>query len=298
MKKRGRKERSRYERVRIKIWALAVYTKVKERGGAIEEIIGKDGAWESLWSRYYRGLVAPSTDRLNRIEAQLPGTAIYYTSPIWSVASDIAWNAPRISKGVESLCTVFYNAFVHEMELRDKGASEIEEELDYWEESYEKNPTAEGDNRIKELNQYWWRTEFYHKVLLTRAYDLLLDPQHGMDALSTIFLAYQECFLQKDDLAAYHFSLVWAAAEIRRREHPLLRHIPTYIFSQALEPLRKGMELGVRKNDLSNGQQTLFELGTLDLLSQQQKQMGFSDVPNDLFQLLDSLGGYLSFSDD
>ena len=85
----GRPERLRFSRQQTKLWAIAVLVNAGcSDFTELEAKLGTDGRWDGLWSRYSRGLVSPSIDRIRRIDKIVPHTERYFNSACWLLVAN------------------------------------------------------------------------------------------------------------------------------------------------------------------------------------------------------------------
>lgn len=215
-----------------------MHLEANARNASIEDLLGYDGRWESMWIRYCRGVVAPSESRLNRIEKILHGTAQYYRSPLWRLYSPRKWNRLELELAIRKLNPIFRQVLRPQngeyedlLYCKDQGAAEIDEES---KDTVDEYVFGEED---KEKEEYVIKMRVYFGLALIRALQKLSDPKLGMSALNTIFLMLQDLYLNKDFDHSLILCQAWVDAEKYCRKHPLLKHLPIDLFHQGVMPL-------------------------------------------------------------
>lgn len=201
----GRSPRGHLERIRTIIWATSVLISAKRPLRELESVLGSDGRWTGLWSRYARALVSPSRERILRIEKILPGTARYYFSPMWSLVINREFHRSELRAAVGCLDEKFQVAFI----AQDESASGI-----------------------------FWRTDSSLPVLLDMATHLVDDPKMGLDAVTMILILIREAELRQDGMSYLMAMKAWAQLAFRRNHHAVLRRVPDWILDEVAEPLR------------------------------------------------------------
>ena len=202
----GRPERLRFARQQTKLWATAVLVHAGCRDFAeLESILGTDGRWEGLWSRYSRGLVSPSIDRIRRIDKILPYTARYFNSACWLLIpnDDPQW------------------------ELLQDVADELPPTL--------RRLTSIGDSmrfgRIA-LGPYDYLN------LPAQLIESMKSSGCALDALSVALLAIREAQLCRDE-----FGFLWGCRtlvqlSLAMGDHPIMKEFSTHWINRIVEPLR------------------------------------------------------------
>lgn len=80
---RGRPARSPFESARAKSWARAV---VQMSGLSLRALDRHcQAAGSGQWSKYVAGRVSPTTEKLDIVEALVPGSSRCYLSPLWEL---------------------------------------------------------------------------------------------------------------------------------------------------------------------------------------------------------------------
>ncbi|WP_144424117.1 hypothetical protein [Herbaspirillum hiltneri] len=212
----GRPLRNRFEKTRTKFWTAVVYKEIAERGLGIDEVLGTDGKWNNIWSRYHRGLVAPSKARLMRIDKALPGTKSYYSAPLWSLWTRDQWSWANLLRSRYDLPPIFQQAFDLEDELREADRIRLK-----------KKPGPTSVNDI-------WYSNFFAGNLLTKSFAMIQDRRIGIGALSAILMMLYESKLRGDVVAYFCLSAAWAQAERERHKHPFLHLLPLTVFNAPL----------------------------------------------------------------
>ena len=203
----GRRPRPRYgiEYLRRKFWARSVLLAAKRPLKELEEVLGNDGRWNGLWSRYAKSSVSPSKDRIVRIDKILPGTARYYFSPLWTLLVNREFHRSELLTAVQFLDKRFQAAFIAE----DESASGL-----------------------------FWRADVSLPVLLDMATHLISDEKMGLDAVTVILILIREAELRQDG-ASYLLSMkAWAQLEYLRNQHQVLALLPDALLDYVVEPLR------------------------------------------------------------
>jgi hypothetical protein len=204
---RGRPERSPIELHRTKLWAQSVCAYAGRRPDDLTAVLGNDGLWEGMWSRYIRGTVTPSPERRKRIDKTFRGTERYYSSPLWLFAEDREYSWSEIRNAASWLKPLFRQAFIDE--------------------SKSANTTGK-----------FWKTEIDRFDAIRRASMLIRDQNFGMDALTAITIFIREAELLQDGEQYLYALMAFAKAEQDIREHFILNSIPTRFFEYVLKPLR------------------------------------------------------------
>lgn len=201
----GRRPRPGIERIRTFIWAKSVAVAAKRSLNELEPILGNDGRWNGLWSRYARGSVSPSPDRVIRIGRVLPGTARYYFSAIWPLVANREFRRSDLRVAIDYLDKRLQSSFI----ARDKSADGL-----------------------------FWRTDVSLPALLDMAICLIGDSRLGLDAVTMILILIREAELKQDGASYLLAMKAWAQLEYRREQHMVLRLLPDSILDYVAHPLR------------------------------------------------------------
>lgn len=201
----GRRPRGRIEKIRTFIWARSVAVAAKRPLNELEPVLGNDGRWNGLWSRYARSSVSPSPDRVIRIGRILPGTARYYFSAIWSLVANHEFLRSELRTAIGYLDKRLQSSFI----AQDKCADGL-----------------------------FWRTDVSLPALLDMAIRLVGDSRLGLDAVTMILILIREAELKQDGASYLLAMKAWAQLEYRREQHEVLRLLPDSIFDYVVHPLR------------------------------------------------------------
>lgn len=206
-KKRGRPQRSPLEAQRIKLWVKGVCVAAGRAPNELSDVLGEDGVWNGMWSRYSRGIVAPMQQRLERIDTAFPGSARYYSSPLWMlvVEREFSWSELRVM--AEWLRKLFRDAIL-------------------------------GDARKSCVHGKFWAIPSNSYEILMKAGMLIEDQKFGLDALTVILFILRQAELQQDGELYLHAMKTLATAEMRKEAHPVLSALPQRFFAKLIEPLR------------------------------------------------------------
>ncbi|UMR31986.1 hypothetical protein MJ904_07360 [Massilia sp. MB5] len=206
--RKGRPERHRFGRQQTKLWAHAVlvhagYQDFKE----LELLLGVDGKWDGVWSRYSRGLKSPTVDRVMRIDKQLPGTASYFNSTFWSLLAnnDIRWEVLQCA--------------TEELPAPLRKLSTITDSRKF--------------GRCSLNTDDYLRLQY---VLITS----LMSPSYadGFVALIAALIAVREAELCRNELDYLRGCQVLARFAKRMYLHPVMRTFSRHWIEEVLEPLR------------------------------------------------------------
>jgi hypothetical protein len=203
---KGRPQRWKWGRQQTRLWSEAVRVTAGLRDfHGLEEVLGADGKWVGLWSRYSRGAVSPMPDRILRIEAVLPGTARYFETPFWFLTENRPYTRAEIDK-CAAFCTGPLTALM-ELPIADL--------------------FGRRRNDPEEARQ-----------LLVDAVSKIPSRKWGLDAVTAILVAIREAELAQDSKAYLAACQAWAVIENQRSAHPVLRYLSPRILEDVAEPLR------------------------------------------------------------
>lgn len=208
-RKRGRPKRPPIERTRTATWARSVYVAAhavaKVHPHELEKILGADGRWLGLWSRYDKGLVSPTPERLARIDRKLPGTRRYYDSPLWSLIENRDFTRGELREYALRLGAAFRSAFIDPAHRSGGG---------FWRKG--SNPF----DLLEDLSRY------------------IGTENTGLDALTSILIIVREAELCQDAWLYLAALCAWATTETERARHPVLRKLSDEVLDTVVEPLR------------------------------------------------------------
>lgn len=205
MGEKGRKPRTSIERVRTLIWAENVKVQAKRSFDRLSEVLGDDGRWNGMWSRYARGLVSPTLERIERIEHALPGTARYYFSPTWMLYEHREFRWSELRQAVDWLDPRLATIFV------------------------EKNESAGGK---------FWRVNFSLLTALELVSHLYTDQELALDAITMTMILIRDAELRQDGVAYLLTLMTWAKLTELRSRPPAIRYLPLTFLEAVVEPLR------------------------------------------------------------
>lgn len=94
------------------VWAEAVHLAAGVPYTRLGDVLGDDGKWEGLWSRYKIGASSPSLDRVRRIGNTLSGTARFYMSPLWMLLEERDYSKKELDDCVNWLQPSFRDHFI------------------------------------------------------------------------------------------------------------------------------------------------------------------------------------------
>jgi hypothetical protein len=171
----------------------------------LKDILGEDGKWEGLWTRYRRGSVSPSPERLARIGKVLPGSDRYFTSPLWNLLENMDCRSSDLRRAVFWLRPPFREQFI----LPDK--------------------TALG---------LFWRRPHDRRKTLAQAFELLQHHGYALDALTVILIISREAVLRQDGHIYLEAMAAWARARPKLEDHLILSKIPENVFDNVAEEIR------------------------------------------------------------
>lgn len=197
MKARGRPPTDRMEMHRIKLWATSVCFAARRPPNQLEGILGNDGVWEGLWSRYARGLVRPTKERAQRIDAILPGTLRILSCPLFSLLENRPYSWREWDRAAAWPKKLFRDALV---------------------------PGYVRGVRLR------LRQDYFYEEVIDCALRATQEPNLGVDGLVTLLLMMRECELQQDEPGYFLLCSAWCYAEIRRRSNPILSVLLLRIF--------------------------------------------------------------------
>lgn len=204
-RKPGRPERPPLEDVRTHVWAQAVCVAAHADPRRLEAILGLDGRWNGLWSRYVRGLVSPAPERVIRINKILPGTRRYFDSPFWILIENGDFTRSELRDCALWLDKLFQDLFIA-------------------------SPRA--------ANSLFWRNAADPYTALNESLRLVGYAPYGLDALTSILLVIRESELLQDAWLYLAGLQAWASAAHLKQQHPILKHLPDRLFGIVAEPLR------------------------------------------------------------
>lgn len=202
---RGRPPRWQFERQRTRLWSESVRYEARTSFRTLEGVLGSDGRWNGLWSRYSRGVVSPTSERVMRIDNKLSGTAKYYFCPFWKLIENRDYTRKELDDCVQWLQPSFRNFFMT-------------------------NAQSVFGSR--------WRNHMENSALLPEAVRLVTDIEFGLDAVTAILIAVREAELIQDSRAYLRAIKAWAEIEADRNKHFVLRYLSPYILDSVAEPLR------------------------------------------------------------
>lgn len=187
------------------LWVRSVEIAAQRPPSRFEEVLGEDGRWDGLWERYARGIVSPSPNRLKKIARVLPGTDRYYLCPIWNLlrTKESTWTDLR--NAVIWLGDPFRSAFIR---------------------------------NEHSVNGHFWRSDFSPNSILSEATRLVSDPEHGLDALTSIALIVREAELRQDGWLYLEALKAWANIDNLKEYHPVLANLSPRVLNHLAEPLR------------------------------------------------------------
>lgn len=215
--RRGRPTRKRFENKRTILWSRSVRYAVNRRWMNFEEVLGDDGRWNGLWSRYSRGTASPMDDRIKRIDDRFPGTARYFYSPFWWLVENRMYSRDELDECVRWLHPVLQKHFM----------------------TFEQPVFGKR-----------WATHSANSPLFTEALGLISDIKLGFDAVTALLIAVREAELIQDSMAYLRAIKAWAGIEPRRLDHPVLSYLSPYILLYVTRPLRRVRFAQPEVNDL------------------------------------------------
>lgn len=172
----------------------------------LESVLGIDGRWKDVWSRYCRGTVSPPPDRVRRVERKLPGTAIFFTSEFWTLlqAENLTW-------AVLHRCRA---ALPETLRRLAPGAE----------------PGVFGGFDLTQADESTFARQIFSS---------LHTPHGGMDALAATLYWLRQAQARRDALGTLKgFQMVAAVADMKDGNESL-QTLPRVIFEDAIEPLRE-----------------------------------------------------------
>jgi transcriptional regulator with XRE-family HTH domain len=203
---RGRPPRTWIDRLRTLIWARAVtFAAGRPSARELGDILGEDGKWEGLWTRYRRGSVSPSPARLARIAKVLPGTDRYFTSPLWELIENTECRSADLRSASAWLREPFKERFI----IPDK--------------------TAKG---------LFWRKPSSRRQTLALATELLQHHGYAFDALTAILIIIREATLRQDGHIYLEAMAAWSRAQPVLEDHQILSQIPPKVLDRIAEEMR------------------------------------------------------------
>lgn len=205
-RRRGRPQRPALEDIRTVVWAQSVCTAAGKPLRELEPLLGRDGRWNGLWSRYARGLVSPSEDRIVRINAKLPGTRRYFDSPLWILIENGDFTRSELLDSALWLGKLFRDMFVSDMRQ------------------------AKGP---------FWRNRIDPFATLVESTRLIGYQPHGLDAMTSLLIVLRESELMQDAWLYLSAMRAWAVAAHGKNQHPVLKRLPERFFAVVAEPLRR-----------------------------------------------------------
>ena len=158
-----------------------------------------------MWSRYKNGSASPSPERINRIELKLPGTATYYSSPLWDFADDRELTSIEIFGHVQRIGKLFRNVIteVHETP-----------------------------------GPVFWKKNYQIGGLVELALKLIDHKEHGLHALESLVFLIKDARQTQDGWLYLDLMVVISSLEIRGISHPILRVLHPDFFEFVMEPIR------------------------------------------------------------
>ncbi|HEY8023085.1 MAG TPA: hypothetical protein VIF60_00875 [Burkholderiaceae bacterium] len=173
----GRPKKSLQDRIRTFAWARQILSRTDLIPTELSGILGDDGKWW-LWRRYVSGVTVVPFDRVERIDRILPGTARYFTSPIWSL-----------------------------LDPRDFAKRELNEFIKWLPPDYLEFFKVDGDVKFGDRWQHLRSIE-----LLSKIYKEACMVRTELDAATALFIMIRESELIEDSESFYF--LVELLAEI------------------------------------------------------------------------------------
>lgn len=201
--KRGRPPKSSLLRKQTMLWTNSIKVLSGVRSlRELETTLAADGVWDGVWSRYARGLVAPSKARITRIEALLPGTAQYFYADFWRLLENRPYLWSELDEVVERFPPGVFP------ELRRQGR-------------FGRLCIAGNDSHF-----------------LTAAEKIVGDGDNGHHALATILVLIREAELLQDGRQYIRALQAWARASKEKSSHTVLRSLPYAVFEAVIAPVR------------------------------------------------------------
>jgi len=210
----GRPPKGIFARAQIAIWAIAVYRRAGAKNfGELQDLLGDDGKWEGMWSRYWRGLTAPSGKRIGRIEEKVPGSARYFQAGFWDLLED----RPYLWQDFfDAIATLPPELFPH---LRRESTF----------------------GRLTNSSE--------SEALLKRAVDLVSDASDGIYGLTVILVLLREAELVRDESLYLRALKAWANASEESHTHPILVQFAESLFVLVAQPVERIVFADQAKND-------------------------------------------------
>lgn len=205
-RRRGRPQRPPLEDIRTVVWAQSVCTAAGKPPRELEPLLGRDGHWNGLWSRYVRGLVSPSEDRIIRINDKLPGTRRYFDSPLWILIENGDFTRSELLDSALWLGKLFRDMFVSD---------------------------------TRQAKGPFWRKRIDPFATLIESTRLIGYQPHGLDALTSLLIVLRESELMQDAWLYLSAMRAWAVAAHCKNQHPVLKRLPERFFAVVAEPLRR-----------------------------------------------------------
>ncbi|MQA38511.1 hypothetical protein [Rugamonas aquatica] len=202
----GRPVRMRFSRLRTRLWAEAVRRAVGCRCFQdLELVLGIDGRWEGIWSRYSRGLASPSERHIRRIEKKYPGTAKHFLARFWDLLQEREYTW---------------------------------EELDacFWSLPDELQALAPG-GRNDSFGHVRQSNEDLQKFIV-EIHIALESPDNYMHALTALLYALRQAYMKRDGVMVLWYYLVIAEVSSSLSQHLVLEPLSVWLMLHIVEPMR------------------------------------------------------------
>lgn len=203
--KTGRPARSKFDRARTAVWMVAVEVHARRSRRDLEALLGPDGRWNGVWSRYDALRVSPTRDRVERIDRALPGTARFFLSGVWKLA---AYPEPRPSE---------LRQFVKELDPRIAAAFVADDR------------SADG---------MFWRRPIPWQTVLEFALHHANDEVLCLDAAMVLLILIREAQLSQDGVAYIAILQTWAKRLRLQMSFPIADALSRELFVLETKPLR------------------------------------------------------------
>jgi hypothetical protein len=201
----GRPARSDLDRARTAVWVVAVEVHAKRSRRDLEPLLGPDGRWNGLWSRYDALRVSPTKDRIKRIDRALPGTARYFFSCAWELAAYAELLPSDLREATKGLHPRIAAAFV-------------------------------SDNRS--AGGMFWRRPTPWKALLEFALHHLDGDVLCLDAAIILLILLREAHLRQDGVAYISILQAWAQRLTLQFSFSIADALANTLFDLEAAPLR------------------------------------------------------------
>lgn len=197
----GRPQKSILARRQTCLWAESV--RVRTGAGSfrdLEAVLGDEGKWEGMWSRYERGLVVPSGKRMGRIEMMVPGTARYFYAGFWQLLENRSYSWEDLDQAIDSLPPWLF-------------------------------PELRRTAKFGRLNATG------KEKYLMAATEMVADAANGIHGLAVILILIREAELAQDERQYLTALKAWAEASEKKRWHPILYSLSYSTFQAVVKPL-------------------------------------------------------------